>query len=234
MRRARLRRIAAAMGVVAALGLLVALYQSPAMRVHKVEVLGVATVSESEVRGLAAFHGDSMLTLDAGAARERIARLPMVESVQIQRRWPQGIRIQIVERTAWGIWQVGDLHYVIDGAGVVLPSPQPAEGAPVIVDLTNPGRLIPGDHVDADAVALVHALRQRVPEELALNVASAEYSADKGLTVVTDTGYRVVMGDSQNIDYKLAVWEAIEQRLGRESMTGHVLDLRFGDHPSFQ
>jgi hypothetical protein len=44
----------------------------------------------------------------------------------------------------------------------------------------------------------------------------------------------VVIGDSQNMDYKLAVWQQIEKELGRETMGGHVLDLRFGDRPSFQ
>ena len=33
---------------------------------------------------------------------------------------------------------------------------------------------------------------------------------------------------------KLAVWREIEASLGRANMTGHVLDLRFGDRPSFQ
>jgi hypothetical protein len=54
------------------------------------------------------------------------------------------------------------------------------------------------------------------------------------LALTTDAGYRVVVGDSQNFDYKLAVWQAIEERLGRAAMVGHVLDLRFGDRPSFQ
>jgi hypothetical protein len=36
-------------------------------------------------------------------------------------------------------------------------------------------------------------------------------------------GYRVVIGDSQNIEYKLAVWKEIEETLGRGGMSGHVL-----------
>ncbi len=67
-----------------------------------------------------------------------------------------------------------------------------------------------------------------------MNVAALEYSPQQGLALTTDAGYRVVVGDSQNMDYKLAVWQEIEGRLGRETMAGHVLDLRFGDRPSFQ
>ena len=72
------------------------------------------------------------------------------------------------------------------------------------------------------------------PRLLALNIATFEWSGKSGLTITTDSGYRVVLGDSQDMDYKLAVWREIEAQLGRASMTGHVLDLRFGDRPSFQ
>ena len=33
-----------------------------------------------------------------------------------------------------------------------------------------------------------------------------EYTPQQGLAITTDAGYRVVVGDSQNFDYKLAVW----------------------------
>ncbi len=52
--------------------------------------------------------------------------------------------------------------------------------------------------------------------------------------MVTDANYRVVMGDSQNVEYKLAVWKTVEEDIGRGAMAGHVLDLRFRDRPSFQ
>src|SRR5207244_1155787 len=110
----------------------------------------------------------------------------------IERRWPQKIRIQITERTPWGVWLANGERYVIDSEGVVLTGNAFPEGAPVIRDLSNPVRLAPGDHVDDDAVLLTQSLLQRVPESLSLNVAEMEYSPQKGLTLMTDAGYRVV------------------------------------------
>jgi cell division septal protein FtsQ len=175
-----------------------------------------------------------MLRLDLATAEERISFLPLVKSVHIEREWPQGIRIVIEERQPWAYWQVGDRQYVIDQDGIVLADVPPAEGALVVLDLTNPVRLVPGDRVDADAVELTRLLAQRVPEILALTPVGFEYSSEKGLALTADAGYRVVIGDSQNIDYKLAVWKKIEEKLGREGMSGHVLDLRFEDRPAFQ
>jgi cell division protein FtsQ len=152
----------------------------------------------------------------------------------VEREWPQTVRIILEERQPWAYWQVGDKRYVIDSEGIILADVPPAEGAPTVTDLTNPVRLVPGDRVDTDAVRLTHLLTQRVPEVLATTPVAYEYSDEKGLALTSDVGYRVVIGDSQNIEYKLAVWSEIEKKLGRGAMAGHVLDLRFEGRPAFQ
>ena len=234
LRLARWRRLVISAGLIGVVVGGIALYVSPVLRVQRVQVVGATTVDPARVVELAALEGDSMFNPGTDAARERIEYLPMVQSVEISRHWPQTVRIQIIERAPWGYWRVADQDYVIDAEGVVLSDERPPDGAPVIKDLSNPVRLVPGDHVDADAVALTQALLQRLPAELALSIAALEYSPASGLAVTTDAGYRVVVGDSQNIDYKLAVWKEIEGQLGRDEMAGHVLDLRFGDRPAFQ
>jgi len=218
---------------IATLAGLVALYLSPLLRVQNVEVVGAQQTDPAKVRQLASLDGDSMLHLDLASAREQIRYLPLVNDTRIERHWPHTIRIVVSERQPWGYWQVGDTRYVIDSEGVVLSDIPPPEGAPVITG-SNPVRLLPGDRVDLDAVQLTRALMERVPTALALNIVSFDYSVAQGLAVVTDAGYRVVVGDSQNVDYKLAVWKALEDQLGRDAMAGHVLDLRFRDRPSFQ
>lgn len=234
LRRVRLRRVLMALTVVTSLAGLIALYLSPALRVHDVQVIGASQVDPAKVKELASLDGDSMLHPNLANAEQQISYLPLVKAVSIDRHWPQTIRIVVTERSPWGYWQVGETNYVIDSEGVVLGDTPPAEGAPAIKDASNKGRLVSGDHVDLDAVRLTQTLLQKVPEALALNVISFEYSIARGLTLATDAGYRVVVGDSQDVDYKLAVWKAVEGQLGRESMPGHVLDLRFRDRPSFQ
>jgi cell division protein FtsQ len=230
----RWRRFLTALFVIAVVGGSLTLYISPLLRVQRVQVTGATAVSTDEVLSLARIDGQSMMRLDLAAAERRVESIPMVQGAKLERRWPQTVRVVVTERSPWAFWQIGEDRYVIDSEGVVLPGSAPIDAAPVILDTSGPARLSPGDHVDRDAVVLAQALLKRVPELLTMNVASLEYSPNQGLTLTTDAGYRVVVGDSQNVDYKLAVWQAIEGRLGREAMTGHVLDLRFGDRPSFQ
>ena len=229
----RWRRIGTVLAVLGVFAGLVGLYFSPALRVHEIEIGGATTVSTADIEALASLDGASLVTADLSAAESRIEELPMVKAATITRAWPQTVRIAIVERTPWAIWQAGTSAYAVDDEGVVLVGDAPA-GAPVIRVSGADVGLEPGQVVDQDAVALARSLTERVPAELALNVATFEWSGSKGLTITTDSGYTVVLGDSQDMDYKLAVWREIEAQLGRASMTGHVLDLRFGDRPSFQ
>ena len=231
--RIRWRRIGAVLAITSVFAGLVAVYFSPALRVHEIEVGGATTVSAADIEALAGLDGVSLLTANLSAAELRIEELPMVKAATITRAWPQTVRIAIVERTPWAVWQTDTRAYAVDNEGVVLVGDAP-EGAPVISVSGADVGLKPGQIVDQDAVALARSLTERVPAELALNVATFEWSGDRGLVLTTDSGYRVVLGDSEDMEYKLAVWREIEANLGRANMTGHVLDLRFGDRPSFQ
>ena len=233
-RRIRWRRILIALCLLAAIGGAVALYRSPLLRVEEVQVVGARNLSAEQVANLADLEGASMLNAPLGDAEARIVALPLVKGAKARIRWPDKVRIEVIERTPWGYWDLAGTSYVIDGEGVVLAEVKPPEGAPVIHDTGDPASLSPGDRVDTDAVSLAQTLLASVPEQLSMNVARFEYTPENGLSLVTDAEYRVVMGDSQNVNYKLAVWKTVEEDIGREAMAGHVLDLRFRDRPSFQ
>lgn len=233
-RRMRWRRIAIVVGLLTALAGLWGLYRSPLLRVHQVEVVGAEHIDPQQVIELAGVEGAGMLNPPLREAEREIAALPLVKTVKAERVWPQTIRIQVTEREPWGYWLAGGTAYVIDSEGVVLPGIEPSPGAPVIEALDAKASLEPGERVDAEAVALARALLERVPRELSVGIAGFTYSTQDGLSLTTDAGYRVVLGDSQNVDYKLAIWRALDGQMGQEAMSGHVLDLRFHNRPSFQ
>lgn len=217
------------LGVIAGM---ISLYFAPALRVQNVEVSGADVVSEQDVLEMVDVEGDSMLRVDTGKIADGIRTLPMVNDVSVERVWPKTIRVEISERVAWGYWKSGQNLYPIDVEGLVLEGVSPPEGATVIEDTDPAASISPGDYVDPDAVFLAQVLLKRVPETVSPAVGAIEYSSETGLSLQTSAGYRVVIGDSQNFDYKLSVWKALEAELGPEGMAGHVLDLRFGDRPA--
>ncbi len=234
LRRFRWRRIIIVLALLAAVAGAVVLYRSPLLRVQEVEVISATSTSPERIAELADLEGASMFNTPLDEAEARIVALPLVKGAKAQRLWPNKVRIEVIERTPWGYWNLAGTSYVIDGEGVILPDVEPPEGAPVIHDVGAPANLSQGDRVDADAVRLAQALLKSVPDQLALRIMQFEYTPQKGLSVVTDANYSVVMGDSENVEYKLAVWKAVEEDIGRGAMAGHVLDLRFRDRPSYQ
>jgi cell division protein FtsQ len=175
-----------------------------------------------------------MFTAAFGGAESRIAQLPQVKSVDISRDWPNTVRVTVVERQPWGTWVAGSTPYVIDQEGVVMPEGFAAPEGSLVIQALASRPLAAGEHVDQDAIALTMSLIQEVPVRMGMNLAEVNWTGEKGLTLTTDAGYTVVVGGSENINYKLAVWQQIDFEMGRESMIGHVLDLRFGTRPSLR
>ncbi len=234
LQRFRWRRILIVLALLAAVAGVVVLYRSPLLRVQEVEVISAVSTSPERIAEVADLEGASMFNTPLDEVEARIIALPLIKGARAQRLWPNKVRIEVIERTPWGYWSLAGTSYVIDGEGVILPDVAPPEGAPVIHDVGAPANLSQGDRVDADAVRLAQSLLEFVPNQLALRIMQFEYTPQKGLSVVTDANYRVIMGDSQNVEYKLAVWKAVEEDIGRGAMAGHVLDLRFRDRPSYQ
>ena len=234
LERFRWGRLLFAVAVVSVIAGMIGLYFSPLLRVQNIEVTGTTVVSAEEVLNLVSLDHDSMLRVDTNDIAQRVDSLPMVLKTSVERDWPQTIHIDVTERSPWGYWMSGDNLYVIDSEGYVLTGVQ-ADDEAITIHATDAALpLVPGDRVDGDAVFLAQVLVQRVPKAVSTTVTAIEFSAELGLAVETTAGYEVVIGDSQNFDHKLAVWEALEGQVGAEGMSGHVLDLRFGDRPSLQ
>ncbi len=238
---ARLRWRRAALVAFASLALLVGgwwLYHSPLLTVRDVSVSGTATLSPDEIRALANVEGESMVRPDIHVAAERLRALPMVKDVNITRNWPNGASIEVVERTPWGLWQVGAGSFVIDEDGVVIDRPvQP--GAPAIVQTDGVLPPRPGDAVDGDAVALARLLVATADLSVGRPLARLEYSQAAGLTAIfagdaESPELRAVFGGSESLDFKVAALFAVLERARADGRVVRQVDLRFADRVAVQ
>ena len=228
------RRLLALLLLAGLIGGGLALYFSSVLRVQEVQVTGAQTLDTSSLAELADLKGTSMFTVPLDDAQKRLAALPMVKSVKAERHWPHTVRLVVEERQPWAYWYTQDNEYVVDAEGVVLEGAMPAPDAPIIYDLDGSAQFQPGDIIDPDAVQLAKQLWDSLPMTLDAGLVRLEYNGREGLSLTTDAGYRVIVGDSHGLEYKLAVWQALELKLGGQQMEGHVLDLRLGDRPSLR
>ena len=114
------RYVLAGVLVVAAIGFGVyALYFSPWLRTEGVSVEGNAQLSTKQVLATAQVPtGGPLATVDLHAVELRLKALATVKSVDVSRKWPHQVRIEIVERTPIAVLDRGDRLTNLDVDGV--------------------------------------------------------------------------------------------------------------------
>ncbi len=215
------------------------LYTSPLLSIDEVTVTGNTVLSAVEARGTADIQGNNVFDPGFAEAEARLVALPIVKDVEIGRVWPNDARITITERTAWGLWQIGERRVAIDDEGVVVDLPAPPS-APVIVQNDVGAQLpAPGERVDAGAVDVVRQLVATAQQTLGRTVLSMEFTQASGLAVVFsntigDGGLRVLFGDGQAYEFKVAALFAVLEQASYEGRSLSRVDLRFGDRVAVQ
>ena len=158
-------------------------------------------------------------SVDVAAIRRRLLREPWVKQAAIQRIWPAGLQVTIVEQDALARWGADSL---LNGEGVVFrPAVLAGDGLPQ-VQLAGP----PGS--EADVLAMYRAL-SRLLVPAGLKVASLELSERGSWTATTGDGKRVVLG-RREVESRLGrLVAALHGSFGSDWPTITTIDLRYAN-----
>jgi cell division protein FtsQ len=98
-----------------------ALANSAGFRITAVAINGRRQLSQDEVLATGGVNGrSSLLFLDAATLREKLKANPWIADATVLKFYPGQLQIDIVERTAFALWQQGGRLSVISEDGVVL------------------------------------------------------------------------------------------------------------------
>ena len=207
------------------------LYRGSALRIDTIEVQGVTYVDPAEVAGAAGLDGKSLVTARLTDAEDRVATVPLVAAVSIERHWPRTVRVIVKERQPWGSWQQDGVRYTIDRDGVVMgTSIVPPPDSPVIRS-SQAGTRLQGERVDIEAVQVAAELFTEAPSVLGVNISEVAFLDGKGVQVTTADGQAALFGDASGIAYKLAAWAAMAREAKRMGIKYTTVDLRSGQRP---
>ena len=100
-----------------------AIANSAGFRITTVAINGRRQLSQDEVLGSGGVNGrSSLLFLDAAAVRDKLKANPWISDATVQKLYPGQLRIDIVERTAFALWQQdGRLSVIADDGAVLEP-----------------------------------------------------------------------------------------------------------------
>src|SRR3954453_2931142 len=97
------------------------LANSAGFRITAVDINGRRQLSQDEVLATGGVNGrSSLLFLDAATVREKLKANPWIADATVLKFYPGQLQIDIVERTAFALWQQGGRLSVISDDGVVL------------------------------------------------------------------------------------------------------------------
>lgn len=187
------------LGVVAAGWLLLF---STALSVKHVEVAGNDLLAAEEVRRVAAVpEGEQLALVDLAAARARLSALAEVRSVEVTRSWPDTVRIDVEERTAVAVVELGGRLRGLDAEGVVFREYRSApRGMPRVRPTTSTG---------TDALREAAAVVAALPEQLSARVDHVEVQTIDQITLVLRDDREVLWGSAEESDLKARVLEAL-------------------------
>lgn len=187
------------LGVVAAGWLLLF---ATALSVKHVEVAGNDLLAAEEVRRVAAVpEGEQLALVDLAAARARLSALAEVRSVEVTRSWPDTVRIDVEERTAVAVVELGGRLRGLDAEGVVFREYRSApRGMPRVRPTTSTG---------TDALREAAAVVAALPEQLSARVDHVEVQTIDQITLVLRDDREVLWGSAEESDLKARVLEAL-------------------------
>lgn len=182
-----------------------AAWSSPLLAVRTIIVKGTSRLSVADVLAAARVPiGRSLLRLDPGTIRARVAALPAVRSVTVDRDWPHRLVITVTERSPVAAVATTGGVELVDAAGVAFATQaQPPAGLlPLELGAAVPG---PGD-ADAQAALAVWA---ELPQPLRRNVSGISAPSPVDVTIHLAGRRTVVWGDPGEAARKLVVLRAL-------------------------
>ena len=196
-------------------------FLSATLQLKKVEVVGTELLSDARIREVADVPlGEQLALVDLARADARVASLAEVRSVDVTRTWPDGLRIEVVERTAVAVVELAGRIRGLDADGVVFRDYKAAPpGMP---------RIRPGGAAGIDALKEAATVVSALPEGLAGRIDHVEVATVDQITLVLRDQRQVMWGSAEESELKA---EVIERLLAEE---GTVYDVSVPGSPTIR
>lgn len=191
-------------------------------RVSDIQVEGNTHYTDEEIiRAIDIEQGDNLFFFDRFAAVSRVfAKLPYIEQVSVERSLPNRVVISVEESEALAYLELGDEQWTLDHSCKVLG--QAAEGeTDFLIPIVgiSPGTLMIGEQMltaDEDVELVEHlaqVLYQMEERGLASGVTRLDFSDPDNVRFSYMDKYTVVLGNSNNLEYKFGMFVAVLESL---------------------
>ncbi|MCC7353250.1 MAG: FtsQ-type POTRA domain-containing protein [Anaerolineae bacterium] len=196
--------------------------------VYSIQVTGNRILSEGEVFEHSGIAGHNVFWVRPQQVVAMLSAHPYIKSARVQVGLPNRVRIDLVEREPQLVWDVNGTVAWIDDEGVVLPRLDGGGGLVTLLDPEGQAALDEGHLRPAIVMGLLE-IHRLLPE-----VKVFQYSESLGLHFELPGGTICYMGDEMNMKEKVALLNALRQKLAADKVQAKLIDLRYQDRPYYR
>lgn len=201
------------------------------LNVRNIEVRGNEVLSDDYVTAISGITVDThLLKINVEAVDKAVSSDPYVREVEIERRFPATVILNIEERTPEAMVVRGGNHFILDGKGFVLDSvTERPQGLVELRGLDVP-LLYPGLEIEGREFTEIMALLGSMTPDLGAITEVAGYLEGQGLYLVSG-GVKVIYGEASDLSRKNAVaLMAIRELVGEYGEVEYI-DVSLPENP---
>jgi len=209
--------------------------RSPYFEVQHIDVRGVTNLSTEEVVvacGLA--QDENIFDVDLRAITARLKAIPRVDKVQVSRRLPSTIVIDVRERVPVAVIPYAGYFVEVDATGLAIGLEEAYRGRelPLVTGLTLRSVKV-GHPVDAPEISSALTLIAVLPASVLQQVSEVNFSSSRGFCLYMQSGTQAIIGEGteEELRSRATVLDALLARLEQEGAHATYIDVRFEKRP---
>lgn len=204
------------------------------LNVRRVEVHGNRSLSADYLRSISGITSRThLLKMDVGAVERAILAEPYVLRVEVRRRFPNTVILEVTERTPVGCLSQNGRFHLVDGEGLVVESADSRrQGVPEISGLRLP-LLYPGVRLEDPRFEDVARLLEGIPEGLREGAEEVGYADKEGYYLVAK-GVKVIFGGCDDLELKAEIALTAIQDIAPRYGQLLYIDVTYPDHPAIR
>jgi len=208
-------------------------------QVDTITVSGNSTVPKQDIIEMSGLvTGINLFAADENLVSRAVELHPMVKQAHLVRHLPRTLEIQVSERTVWAVVPANDEFLIVDDEGICIDKSLqfPSMESPVITVEPIPQRVITGQAVESQGIALIRKVWAGLSEQERGKISDFHYTvSSKDLIIYTVEGTEIRFGKDERLDEKLSAMSQVfqlEQELSESGQEALIyVDIRYKGQP---
>jgi cell division septal protein FtsQ len=214
--------------IVVLAALLFFVFNTDTFYVYEFQITGTRFLTAAEIQQASGIMGYHILFIDANSVQRALASLPEIKSVKVASRLPNWVSVNIVERKPEITWLRGNEVHWVDLEGIGFRARTNLTDLSVIRDLDQKP-IKYGEKIHPRAVDAFWAFRAAYPD----GPRSFEWSNARGLAYTDERGWKIYLGDANDMALKVARLRALVPQLVAQNARIRFIDFGRGE-PYYQ